>query len=135
MIQSWNKTCFTGGILEASFNLPGTVDSTTQLWTAGWLSGVLGRPGFGPLTGVLSSGDIWPYSYDTCDAEAVGMKYSACNDSTPANCAYRNLSEPDCNILKKNRKLLGARGRGMTEVDLFELFTNMDTNNPNPNPR
>ena len=51
MIQSFNKTCFTGGILEASFELPGAVDSTSQLWTAGWLSGMLGRPGFGPPTG------------------------------------------------------------------------------------
>jgi len=27
MIQSWNKFCFTGGILEMSIELPGEVDS------------------------------------------------------------------------------------------------------------
>ena len=56
MLQSWNKTCFTGGVVEVSFSLPGRIDSTSQLWAAAWLSGMLGRPGFGPLTGVLSNG-------------------------------------------------------------------------------
>ncbi|THH19097.1 hypothetical protein EW146_g2013 [Bondarzewia mesenterica] len=43
MLQSWNKFCFTTGILEMSISLPGTPES----------------PGFWP--------GLWPYSYAACD--------------------------------------------------------------------
>jgi len=126
MMQSWNKTCFTGGILEMSFNLPGKVDTNSQLWAAAWMSGMLGRPAYGPLQGVLSNGNIWPYSYDTCDDNADDQKYSACTASVPAYCTEANLTSAQCDIVAANKAMLGSHGRGMTEIDVFELFTSVD---------
>ncbi|KAH6918064.1 beta-glucan synthesis-associated protein SKN1 [Coprinopsis sp. MPI-PUGE-AT-0042] len=61
MLQSWNKFCFTGGILEASIRLPGA-SNVQGLWPALWTLGNLGRAGYGAtLEG------LWPYSYDSCD--------------------------------------------------------------------
>ncbi|KAJ2924084.1 hypothetical protein H1R20_g13016, partial [Candolleomyces eurysporus] len=61
MIQSWNKFCFTGGLLEASVQLPGSTN-VGGLWPAVWAMGNLGRAGFG---GSLDG--MWPYTYDSCD--------------------------------------------------------------------
>jgi len=61
MIQSWNKFCFTGGILEAGIMLPGS-NNISGLWPALWSMGNLGRAGFG---GSLDG--VWPYTYDSCD--------------------------------------------------------------------
>ncbi|GLB44542.1 putative beta-glucan synthesis-associated protein [Lyophyllum shimeji] len=61
MIQSWNKFCFTGGLIETSVMLPG--DNTVHgLWPAIWTMGNLGRAGFG-----ASLEGMWPFSYDSCD--------------------------------------------------------------------
>ncbi|KAG5724708.1 Beta-glucan synthesis-associated protein KRE6 [Termitomyces sp. T112] len=61
MIQTWNKFCFTGGLIEANVSLPG--DSTVSgLWPAIWTMGNLGRAGYG-----ASLEGMWPYSYDSCD--------------------------------------------------------------------
>jgi len=61
MIQSWNKFCFTGGLIEANVSLPG--DNTVHgLWPAIWTMGNLGRAGFG-----ASLEGMWPFSYDSCD--------------------------------------------------------------------
>jgi beta-glucanase (GH16 family) len=38
MVQSWNKFCFTGGIIEVSAQLPGKYD-VGGLWPAIWLMG------------------------------------------------------------------------------------------------
>lgn len=61
MIQSWNKFCFTGGIIEVSVQLPGT-SKIPGLWPAVWTMGNLGRAGYG-----ASLEGTWPYSYDSCD--------------------------------------------------------------------
>lgn len=42
MIQSWNKFCFSGGVVEISVRLPGQWD-VGGLWPAFWLMGNLGR--------------------------------------------------------------------------------------------
>ncbi|EAU87690.2 beta-glucan synthesis-associated protein KRE6 [Coprinopsis cinerea okayama7 len=61
MLQSWNKFCFTGGLIEASVQLGGSPD-VGGLWPAVWTMGNLGRAGYGAtLEG------LWPYSYDECD--------------------------------------------------------------------
>ena len=44
MITSWNKFCFTGGLIEASVQLPGRYD-VSGLWPAIWTMGNLGRAG------------------------------------------------------------------------------------------
>ncbi|KAF7300811.1 GH16 domain-containing protein [Mycena kentingensis (nom. inval.)] len=61
MLSTWNKMCFTGGLILASVNLPGTTN-VKGLWPAVWTMGNLGRAGYGAtLEG------MWPYSYDSCD--------------------------------------------------------------------
>ncbi|KAF5325958.1 hypothetical protein D9611_000763 [Ephemerocybe angulata] len=61
MLQSWNKFCFTGGMIEAAVRFPGTND-VGGLWPALWTLGNLGRAGHG-----ASLEGLWPYSYDSCD--------------------------------------------------------------------
>ncbi|KAJ7611989.1 beta-glucan synthesis-associated protein-domain-containing protein [Mycena polygramma] len=46
MLSSWNKFCFTGGILLSSVTLPGTTN-VLGLWPAVWAMGNLGRAGYG----------------------------------------------------------------------------------------
>ena len=46
MLQSWNKFCFTGGLVEASVMLPG-YNNVRGLWPAIWAMGNLGRAGYG----------------------------------------------------------------------------------------
>ncbi|XP_006455620.1 hypothetical protein AGABI2DRAFT_227064 [Agaricus bisporus var. bisporus H97] len=61
MVQSWNKFCFTGGLIETSVTLPGS-SKVSGLWPAIWAMGNLGRAGYG-----ASLEGLWPYSYDACD--------------------------------------------------------------------
>jgi len=62
MLQSWNKLCFKGGMLEASISLPGS-GAMMGFWPGFWAMGNLGRPGYAATTDGL-----WPYSYhDKCD--------------------------------------------------------------------
>lgn len=46
MMSTWNKFCFTGGMVVAGVTLPGTSD-VSGLWPALWLMGNLGRAGYG----------------------------------------------------------------------------------------
>ncbi|EAU89504.2 glucosidase [Coprinopsis cinerea okayama7 len=61
MVQSWNKFCFTGGLIEVMVRLPGS-SSISGHWPAVWTMGNLGRAGYG-----ASVEGLWPYSYDSCD--------------------------------------------------------------------
>jgi len=61
MITSWNKFCFTGGLIETSVMLPG-ISNVNGLWPAVWTMGNLGRAGYGACLDGL-----WPYTYDACD--------------------------------------------------------------------
>ncbi|KAH8120019.1 beta-glucan synthesis-associated [Phellopilus nigrolimitatus] len=65
MMSSWNKFCFTGGIVEASVSLPGA-NNILGLWPAVWVMGNLGRAGYG-----ASLEGVWPYTYDSCDIGTV----------------------------------------------------------------
>lgn len=54
MLSTWNKFCFTGGLLEVSVILPG-VNNIVGLWPAVWTMGNLGRAGYGAsLEGMVS---------------------------------------------------------------------------------
>jgi beta-glucan synthesis-associated protein KRE6 len=46
MMTTWNKFCFTGGLIETSVSLPGT-NTVAGLWPAVWTMGNLGRAGYG----------------------------------------------------------------------------------------
>ncbi|KAJ8515335.1 hypothetical protein ONZ45_g7216 [Pleurotus djamor] len=61
MLSTWNKFCFTGGLIETSVSLPG-VNNVMGLWPAIWTMGNLGRAGYG-----ATLDGTWPYSYDACD--------------------------------------------------------------------
>ncbi|KAF7362900.1 GH16 domain-containing protein [Mycena venus] len=61
MISTWNKFCFTGGLIVTNVMLPG-INNVFGLWPAVWTMGNLGRAGYG-----ASLDGMWPYSYDACD--------------------------------------------------------------------
>jgi beta-glucanase (GH16 family) len=61
LLSTWNKFCFTGGLIEAAVALPGS-NNIHGLWPAVWTMGNLGRAGYG-----ASLDGMWPYSYDACD--------------------------------------------------------------------
>ncbi|KAI0082265.1 beta-glucan synthesis-associated [Panus rudis PR-1116 ss-1] len=65
MMSTWNKFCFTGGLIETSVVLPG-VNNVVGLWPAVWTMGNLGRAGYG-----ASLEGMWPYTYDSCDVGTV----------------------------------------------------------------
>ncbi|PPQ67112.1 hypothetical protein CVT25_005713 [Psilocybe cyanescens] len=65
MMSTWNKFCFTGGLVETSVTLPGSND-VVGLWPAVWTMGNLGRAGYG-----ASLDGMWPYTYDACDVGTV----------------------------------------------------------------
>jgi beta-glucanase (GH16 family) len=61
LMSTWNKFCFTGGLLEASVTLPGA-NNVVGLWPALWAMGNLGRAGFGAsLEGMVGG---WFTSWD-----------------------------------------------------------------------
>lgn len=98
MVQSWDKFCFTGGVVEVDVILPGEPD-IGGLWPAIWLLGNLGR-----ATYEVSTNNLWPWSYDSCDREKQQSQViSGCNT---------------VNHYGLNPK----QGRGATEIDIFELM-------------
>uniref|UniRef100_A0A7S1YUS6 GH16 domain-containing protein n=1 Tax=Ditylum brightwellii TaxID=49249 RepID=A0A7S1YUS6_9STRA len=107
MVQSWNKFCFTGGIVEVDLVLPGD-PFIGGLWPAVWMLGNLGR-----ATYEASTNNIWPWSFDTCDRDLQHAQHiSACNNQ---------------NHFGLNPK----QGRGATEIDLLELMAG-DSDGPLP---
>ncbi|KAF5348742.1 hypothetical protein D9758_006835 [Tetrapyrgos nigripes] len=65
LVTTWNKFCFTGGLIETSVVLPGA-NNVLGLWPAIWSMGNLGRAGYG-----ASLEGTWPYTYDSCDVGTV----------------------------------------------------------------
>ncbi|KAJ6459006.1 beta-glucan synthesis-associated [Mycena sanguinolenta] len=61
MMSTWNKFCFTGGLIIANVMLPG-INNVFGLWPALWTMGNLGRAGYG-----ATLDGLWPYVYDACD--------------------------------------------------------------------
>jgi beta-glucan synthesis-associated protein KRE6 len=99
MVQSWNKFCFTGGIIEIDITLPGH-PFIGGLWPAVWMLGNLGR-----ATYEASTNNIWPWSYDKCDRQLQPKQtISACN-------------------AQNHYGLHPFQGRGATEIDIIEVMT------------
>jgi len=100
MLQSWNKFCFTGGIVEFRAKLPGG----GGYWPALWAFGNLGRAVYQD-----SNTGLWPWSYSECDPDLKlpptdpPQRISACQD--------HDLREDG---------LLPFQGRGATELDVLE---------------
>ena len=96
MVQSWNKFCFTGGIIEAEAIMPGKPD-VGGLWPAFWLLGNLARH-----TYVGSSNHMWPWSSTKCtQASFNGQLISGCD-----RVEHYGLEK--------------GLGRGSPEIDIFE---------------
>jgi len=97
MLQSWNKFCFTGGIIEAQATLPGKSD-IGGLWPAFWLLGNFARH-----TYVGSSEHMWPWSSNLCTEKAFSAQHiSACKEVVHFGLAK-------------------GVGRGSPEIDIFEV--------------
>jgi beta-glucanase (GH16 family) len=99
MVQSWNKFCFTGGIVEVDVVFPGD-PFIGGLWPAVWMLGNLGR-----ATYEASTNNIWPWSFNRCvrdmqEAQAI----SACNSAN-------------------HYGMIPYHGRGATEIDIVEVMT------------
>ncbi|KAJ7315025.1 beta-glucan synthesis-associated [Mycena albidolilacea] len=76
MLSTWNKFCFTGGLIVANVMLPG-INNVFGLWPAVWTMGNLGRAGYG-----ASLDGMWPYVYDACDVGT--MPNQTLNGGPPA---------------------------------------------------
>lgn len=97
MLQSWNKFCFTGGIVEAHMSLPGRAE-VGGLWPAFWLLGNLARH-----TYVGSSEHVWPWAATTCTPKGkTAQLVNACDKAEHYGMAPR-------------------LGRGAPEIDIFEV--------------
>ena len=98
MLQSWNKFCFTGGIIEAEVVLPGKWN-VGGLWPAFWILGNLSRH-----TYLGSSSNVWPWSLLECTNEEMinSQALSACLGAT-----HWGMEK--------------GVGRGAPEVDIFEV--------------
>ncbi|RLN50326.1 hypothetical protein BBJ29_010052 [Phytophthora kernoviae] len=123
MVQSWNKFCYQGGMLEVRAQLPGAVTEKSgnpdlkngntgkiknlkfyPTWPGIWMLGNLGRAIFS-----ASTNRMWPFSYDKCDPDVFDPSYqriSACDD----NPGYG---------LNPNQ------GRGAPEIDVLEGSGNL----------
>eukprot|EP00934_Nitzschia_sp_Nitz4_P001950 Nitzschia sp. Nitz4//scaffold76_size158648//60033//68082//NITZ4_002544-RA/size158648-processed-gene-0.238-mRNA-1//1//CDS//3329557839//1950//frame0 len=99
MVQSWEKFCFTGGIVEVDIILPGD-PYIGGLWPAVWMLGNLGR-----ATYEASTNNVWPWSYNKCDRDLQqAQKISACN-------------------AENHFGMHPFQGRGSTEIDILEVMT------------
>ncbi|CAM0135235.1 unnamed protein product [Umbelopsis sp. WA50703] len=109
MLQSWNKLCFTGGLLEVNVSLPGD-PSVAGFWPGIWTLGNLARAGHG-----ASTDGVWPYSYDSCDAGVTPNQSYTTKSYNPGQrinrcmCTNSGIDNPS-----------PGRGRGAPEIDILE---------------
>jgi len=100
MLQSWNKFCFTGGLVEFRARMP----RGGGYWPALWIFGNLGRAVY-----QNSNTGLWPWSYDECDDDLKlppfdpPQRISACDDNDLATTGLNPF-----------------QGRGATELDVLE---------------
>ncbi|KAI0651922.1 glycoside hydrolase family 16 protein [Trametes meyenii] len=132
MMSTWNKFCFTGGLVEASVMLPG-FNNVNGLWPAIWAMGNLGRAGYG-----ASLDGMWPYTYDACD---VGTAPNQTIGDFPANAKSNGkgdvlsylpgqrlsrctcLGESHPGPVHENGEYVG---RSAPEIDMFEAQIGVD---------
>ncbi|OBA24246.1 beta-glucan synthesis-associated [Metschnikowia bicuspidata var. bicuspidata NRRL YB-4993] len=108
MVQSWNKLCFTQGMIVVSAMLP-NYGNVSGLWPGLWTMGNLGRPGY-----LATAEGVWPYSYDSCDAGITA------NQSSPYGISYlpgQKLNK--CTCAGEDHPNRGT-GRGAPEIDILE---------------
>ncbi|RKP32454.1 beta-glucan synthesis-associated [Metschnikowia bicuspidata] len=116
MLQSWNKLCFSQGMIIISANLPG-YGSVSGLWPGLWTLGNLARPGH-----LATSEGVWPYTYDSCDAGITA------NQSSPDGISYlpgQRLNA--CTCSGEDHPNMGT-GRGAPEIDIVEATVDVEMN-------
>ncbi|KAK1933896.1 Beta-glucan synthesis-associated protein SKN1 [Phytophthora citrophthora] len=118
MVQSWNKFCYQGGLIEVRAQLPGAISKQSgnpdlalgksgqvasgnyyPTWPGIWMMGNLGRAIFS-----ASTSRMWPFSYNKCEPdifEPSNQRISACDDN-PGYGLHKN------------------QGRGAPEIDILE---------------
>ncbi|EGZ29223.1 hypothetical protein PHYSODRAFT_246280 [Phytophthora sojae] len=119
MVQSWNKFCIQGGMIEVRAQLPGAVTNASgnpdvatgsasvraatidyyPTWPGIWMMGNLGRAIFS-----ASTARMWPFSYNECNEtvfSSQNQRISACDDD-PGSGMNPN------------------QGRGAPEIDILE---------------
>ncbi|KAG7397278.1 hypothetical protein PHYBOEH_000972 [Phytophthora boehmeriae] len=118
MVQTWNKFCLQGGMVEVRAQLPGAMSKSSgnpdsllgptarakslryyPTWPGIWMMGNLGRAIFSG-----STNRMWPFSYDECDPHIFkpsNQRISACE------------AEPGSGMNPH-------QGRGAPEIDIVE---------------
>ncbi|GAA6014692.1 hypothetical protein JCM11491_000195 [Sporobolomyces phaffii] len=126
MLQSWNKLCFQGGIIEVSMSSPGNSE-TMGFWPGVWTLGNLGRPGYG-----ATNDGVWPYSYSSCDVGTLANQ--TFSNHTPAAALGSGLRDYSGQLSWLRGQRLSSCtcegedhpgpdvsvGRGAPEIDLTE---------------
>lgn len=108
MMQSWNKLCFTQGMILVSAMLP-NYGSKTGLWPGLWTMGNLGRPGY-----LASTEGVWPYTYESCDAGITP------NQSSPDGISFLPGQRLNSCTCKGEDHPNAGTGRGAPEIDIIE---------------
>ncbi|KAG1698216.1 hypothetical protein DVH05_015206 [Phytophthora capsici] len=141
MVQSWNKFCYQGGMIEIRVQLPGAVSPESgnpdlalgkngrvnngkyyPTWPGIWMMGNLGRAIFS-----ASTNRMWPFSYDKCEPDLFEPSYqriSACNDNPGYGLnPNQGRGAPEIDVLEGGGTLISSSlqiGPGMPEE--YRLF-------------
>ncbi|KAF9145880.1 hypothetical protein BG015_011762 [Linnemannia schmuckeri] len=103
MLQSWNKMCFQGGILEVAVSLPGS-PAKAGLKPRVFVLGNLARYGY-----PASMDGVWPFSSSSSSSQ--------CSTSTSSN---STASAQRLNGCSSDANTLGRMSRGAPEMSLLE---------------
>ncbi|KAK9762728.1 hypothetical protein K7432_011267 [Basidiobolus ranarum] len=121
MVQSWNKFCFTGGIIEVNVSLPGSSE-IPGFWPGIWTMGNLGRAGYGATTD-----GTWPYSYDTCDAAVAVNQSMPMNHNIGNQCSLQPGQRLNKCVCPGEDHPNPGVGRGAPEIDILEASVDPST--------
>ena len=130
MLQSWNKFCFVGGIVEFSAKLPGS-PRVGGLWPALWLLGNLAR-----ATYVGSSDYMWPFSYNKCDdIHRLSQEISSCSKVNHYGLdPYQGRGAPEIDIIESMQgvpgKLPSTHVQRPYQSASYQVAPGIETNRP-----
>ncbi|KAF1779513.1 Concanavalin A-like lectin/glucanase domain [Phytophthora cactorum] len=142
MVQSWNKFCYQGGMLETRVQLPGAVSKASgnpdlklgknakvqtgkyyPTWPGIWMMGNLGRAIFSG-----STNRMWPFSYDACEPDLFNpsnQRISACDDNPGYGLnPNQGRGAPEIDVLEGSASLISSSlqlGPGMP--DEYRIFS------------
>ncbi|KAF1322455.1 Beta-glucan synthesis-associated protein, partial [Globisporangium splendens] len=148
MVQSWNKFCFQGGMVEVRVQLPGAVSNASgnpdlkngtsarassiryyPTWPGIWMMGNLGRAIFS-----ASTTRIWPFSYNECDDKVFlssNQRISACDPNPGSGMnPYQGRGAPEIDIIEGGGSEISTSmqlGPGMP-TDFRTIYPVNDTN-------